>query len=98
MDKSKIDKEIFVGGLVSDPIIFSFWTMCTILEVRLCSVAFKTNFYTKNYFGRGALTPPPSIYMGSFAQTLHFFAAAQENEDLRSPCRGPFSLLLILKT
>ena len=32
-------------------------------------------------------------YMGSFAQPQYFFAAAQENKDLRSPCRGPSSLL-----
>ena len=35
----------------------------------------------------------PRFHMGSFAQPLHFFAAAQENKDLRSPCRGPSSLL-----
>ena len=36
---------------------------------------------------------PPRPYMGSFAQTLHFFAAAQEYKDLQSPCRGPSSVL-----
>ena len=30
-----------------------------------------------------------SSHMGSFPQPRHFFAAAQENEDLRTPCRGP---------
>ena len=31
------------------------------------------------------------MHMGSFPQPRHFFAAAQENEDLRTPCRGPSS-------
>ena len=35
----------------------------------------------------------PFAHMGSFTQPLRFFAAAQENKDLRSPCRGPSSLL-----
>ena len=34
-------------------------------------------------------------HMGSFPQPQHIFAAAQENKDLRSPFRGPFSLLTI---
>ena len=32
-------------------------------------------------------------HMGNFPQLQIFFAAAQENKDLRSPCRGPSSLL-----
>ena len=32
-------------------------------------------------------------HMGSFPHPRHIFAAAQENKDLRSPCRGPSSLL-----
>ena len=31
--------------------------------------------------------------MGCFPHPRHIFAAAQENKDLRSPCRGPSSLL-----
>ena len=34
IDKSKIVKEILVGGLVDDPLVFLFWTMFTISEVR----------------------------------------------------------------
>ena len=33
------------------------------------------------------------LYMGSFPHPRHIFAAAQENKDLRSPFRGPSSLL-----
>ena len=34
-----------------------------------------------------------SGHMGSFPHPRHIFAAAQENKDLRSPFRGPSSLL-----
>ena len=32
-------------------------------------------------------------HMGSFPHPRHIFAAARENKDLRSPFRGPSSLL-----
>ena len=34
-----------------------------------------------------------NLHMGSFPHPRHIFAAARENKDLRSPFRGPSSLL-----
>ena len=34
------------------------------------------------------------LHMGSFPQPRHFFAAAQENKDLRPSCRGSSQLLI----
>ena len=49
-----------VDGLWGDPIVSLFWTIYTIIKLKYCSGTYKTNFYTTNYFGRGA---PPLLHM-----------------------------------